>query len=626
MDLVLSSHARMRKKDFWRQLFSEAKTDERAVEHLAKLYGSAKYYKPLLSNDKDSDESGNVLQIGSGVENLHTCLIKDHLGGSKLTLAASPAFFKKLGETGHPLPTDGSVKQRVVERDENYWAKLTPAEGGEKYRLIVDNGAMEELLVGISDKKQLSETAAAYLNATLSALKPSGQFFIITMAVESTISEFMRHFCYRTEYSYSCYPMNLDRANDCYGPVLLVVNLSSSDARKDGENGTDASSKVGSSLSQESGEEAASPGAIAAGAPGPVSGAPQRAMVYYDMRATKVNNALGSTESILQIPKIVRHARMTSFWTSNIADYNEGQLWHFEIQSGAGDNRETCYYLSVYDRVLPTGPEREKILKGLKGTITILAPLADQHHWLYKTERGHQRLAERAACRRVICLFQPDFGILTGDAMNPVKALNKIKEDVGRRLIDLSVDKTQAVLLMTQQESYNDERKEVYRTESQHAGRIFVFDTVVDTDDDEFNDTPPDSSGAEDDATKASGPSEFTRRVVMFECNPRQAQTEVWYKTDNGKTNFQYYHVCHAYQLIILGAMLATPRTTEVSKPINAMLIGLGGGMIAMLCRDLFGKRLNLDAVDIDPTIVDIAEKVSFAAPTYSQDLTFNAF
>lgn len=79
--------------------------------------------------------------------------------------------------------------------------------------------------------------------------------------------------------------------------------------------------------------------------------------------------------------------------------YKPGQLAHFVIMGPAAEDpltREICYNLSIYDRVYPdfeTVQKRTKFMNSLKPTIAILVPVADQHHWLYKTPHGHQRVS-----------------------------------------------------------------------------------------------------------------------------------------------------------------------------------------------------------------------------------------
>lgn len=82
---------------------------------------------------------------------------------------------------------------------------------------------------------------------------------------------------------------------------------------------------------------------------------------------------------------------------------------------------------------------------------------------------------------------------------------------------------------MTQQEKFEDEREEVYRDESEFAGKIFVFDAVVDADDEEFKDSPDEAVVTVTVVPKPAEPSKYTRRAMIFECNPRMAQTETWY-------------------------------------------------------------------------------------------------
>eukprot|EP01053_Blabericola_migrator_P005155 Blabericola_migrator_1__5154@NODE_265_length_10621_cov_160_318363_g221_i0_p1_GENE_NODE_265_length_10621_cov_160_318363_g221_i0NODE_265_length_10621_cov_160_318363_g221_i0_p1_ORF_typecomplete_len732_score102_91Spermine_synth/PF01564_17/1_7e17Methyltransf_3/PF01596_17/4_3e05PCMT/PF01135_19/5_4e02PCMT/PF01135_19/0_017Methyltransf_31/PF13847_6/1e03Methyltransf_31/PF13847_6/0_58_NODE_265_length_10621_cov_160_318363_g221_i059218116 len=320
-------------------------------------------------------------------------------------------------------------------------------------------------------------------------------------------------------------------------------------------------------------------------------------------------NTKPTSSNVYQIFKVCKELRCRSFFEQNVLDYHPGNLKFFELIT-TGQN--ACqYYMSMYDRTLPnfsTAKAKHEMLKNLKSTIAVLVPLADQHCWLYKTSHGHQRLAEKAGSRRILCVFLPDFGQIHPEA-DPSKTVARIKEDIGRHLLELAVDKSQPVLLMTQQENYTDDRQTVFMGSSDHAGKIRVFDAVVDQEDEELKETVEDEPV---DAPKPAQASKYMRRTMIFECNPRMAQSEVWFLASKRKglevSEFDYSHICHAYHLMMLSSISWLPSFYS-TEPLSGALLGLGGGVFASVLRVLLGGRLKLACVELDPVIADIAEQ-----------------
>lgn len=311
----------------------------------------------------------------------------------------------------------------------------------------------------------------------------------------------------------------------------------------------------------------------------------RRPSIHWDFKNAVCGDitSKGFTESVYQLPKRVKETRNLIFWSRELQDFQPGHLNYFDLCDQ--DTKEVRYSMSCYDRAFPSSEnpaQRLKMVRGLKPTIAILVPIADQHHWLYRSKQGHQRLAERAGARRIICCFLPDFGVLSGSNIHPVETVEKIKKEIGPHLIELCVDRSQPVLLMTQQEKFEDERKEVYRAKSDFAGQILVFDAVVDQEDDELKNFPEEVTPQTDlqipggQVTSVARPSKYHRRAMLFECNPRMAQTEVWLCKTRDEVVFEYHHVCHAYQLLLLRSLGLLPELRETNARLQGVILGLG--------------------------------------------------
>eukprot|EP01055_Gregarina_sp_Pseudo9_P004910 Gregarina_sp_Pseudo_9__4909@NODE_513_length_2665_cov_20_158035_g484_i0_p1_GENE_NODE_513_length_2665_cov_20_158035_g484_i0NODE_513_length_2665_cov_20_158035_g484_i0_p1_ORF_typecomplete_len755_score90_73Spermine_synth/PF01564_17/3_2e03Spermine_synth/PF01564_17/2e15PCMT/PF01135_19/2_1e03PCMT/PF01135_19/0_012Methyltransf_3/PF01596_17/0_017MTS/PF05175_14/0_016DUF3767/PF12597_8/0_11_NODE_513_length_2665_cov_20_158035_g484_i01522416 len=450
-------------------------------------------------------------------------------------------------------------------------AEITPlVPEGTKFEVIIDRGFFDRLVFAFDDTTQSGVKAAEYLNQLAAQAVDNGKIIIVSLCQDSVLRAIAKYLL-ECKYQFKLYPMMLQESTSqdgFYRPMIMVITKLLRD------------------------EGAAVP---------PMD-------VDYKLFSAQMKP---TTSNIYQIFKICKDLRRQAFFEANVTDYHPGNLKFFELVGTTTTSTSCQYYMSLYDRVLPkfnTAKQRHDFLKGLKSTIAVLVPLADQHCWLYKTEHGHQRLAERAGSRRILCVFLPDFGQLHPSS-DPQAKVERIKEDIGRHLLELAVDKTQPVLLMTQQEHFTDDRIFVHNSSSDHAGKISIFDAIVDEEDEELRES------YDDDAPQSSNPpkpSKYMRRTMIFECNPRMAQSEVWYvakKNEQSVSDFEFHHVCHAYHLMMLSGLTALPNFANTECKLRGLLLGLGGGVLANLLKSLFGNRLNLSCVELDSVVANLAQE-----------------
>eukprot|EP01054_Gregarina_sp_Poly1_P000472 Gregarina_sp_Poly_1__471@NODE_1112_length_5051_cov_170_608146_g771_i0_p1_GENE_NODE_1112_length_5051_cov_170_608146_g771_i0NODE_1112_length_5051_cov_170_608146_g771_i0_p1_ORF_typecomplete_len757_score93_63Spermine_synth/PF01564_17/1_3e21Methyltransf_31/PF13847_6/56Methyltransf_31/PF13847_6/0_0039Methyltransf_3/PF01596_17/3_4e03Methyltransf_3/PF01596_17/0_00046PCMT/PF01135_19/3_5e02PCMT/PF01135_19/3_3e03PCMT/PF01135_19/0_0077Methyltransf_24/PF13578_6/6_7e02Methyltransf_24/PF13578_6/1_8e04Methyltra len=467
-----------------------------------------------------------------------------------------------------------------VKRQNIVWKSIQPASltsvtavlpKEAKFDLVFDRGYLDRLVFGGADPE--STEAAKYLNLLIEHVVDCGKILMVTLCQDAVLRVLVK-FLLEHKYIVKMYPMSVreNAINDgFYSPMMFAITKLERDS-----------------------DDTVLP-------------------LDIDFRLFNLN--LKSTcSNIYQIFKLCKDLRRQAFFEANVADYHPGNLHFFELVTTGSTGYKCKYYMSLYDRQLPkfaTIKQKHDFIKTLKSTIAVLVPLADQHCWLYKTEHGHQRLAERAGSRRILCIFLPDFGQLSPTS-NPKDTVERIKEDIGRHLLELAVDKTQPVHLMTQQENFTDDRHTVFTGNSEYAGQIRVFDATVDEEDEELKESYDDNEVRPSKPPKAS---KYVRRTMIFECNPRMAQSEVWYvsspskKSEDSLVDFEFHHVCHAYHLMLLSSLSIIPSFTCADKPLTGLVLGLGGGILASLLRSLFLSRLRLTCVELDPVVGELAQK-----------------
>ncbi|EZG43934.1 putative methyltransferase [Gregarina niphandrodes] len=302
--------------------------------------------------------------------------------------------------------------------------------------------------------------------------------------------------------------------------------------------------------------------------------------------------------SILRVPALLKEWRRLYYLQNVVPSHHAGSLRLFDIvESSTG---ETYYSLSMYDRVLDkTSPKK----KNLKACVAVMVPLADEHHWLYRTPSGHQRLAEKAGTLRVLCVFLPNFKPLMKSSDEvPAQVVERIRKDIGSHLLSLNPNPATPVLLMTQQERFEDERKSIAISSTADGDELMVYDVVVDQQDEEFKENPDNDSNE----VIPPSPSEYTRRTMIFSSNPRCAQTELWFKGPSDNPEFRYTHVCHSYQIPILRVVCDY---IERQGPSTGAILGIGGGLMPSLFNKVFGRKVHLDCVDIEAEVVNMAKK-----------------
>lgn len=459
----------------------------------------------------------------------------------------------------------GNIVWKVIDNSKPKLGEIIPQDV--KYEVAIDRGFLD-CLVFIGE--DTDATSLDYLNKLMNSVVDNGKLFITSLCHDAVL-RIMAKYLIENKYQVKLYPMQTQdkSSNDgFYFPMILVITKCPRDQNE------------------------------------PV---PSMDIDYRLFNAT----LKPVSSNIYQIFKVCKDLRRQAFFEANVFDYHPGNLKFFELVS-TGSSTNTCqYYMSLYDRVLPkftTAKQRHDYLQNMKSTIAVLVPLADQHCWLYKTEHGHQRLAEKAGSRRILCVFLPDFGQMHPDS-DPQAKVERIKEDIGRHLLELAVDKTQPVLLMTQQENFTDDRIFVHNGTSKYAGRISIFDAVVDEEDEELKES---YDVDEPQTTNPPKASKYVRRTMIFECNPRMAQSEVWYiakKSEQGSPDFEFNHVCHAYHLMMISALTLLPTFASSDQQLRGLLLGLGGGVLANLLKSLFGSRLRLTCVELDEAVADLAQK-----------------
>lgn len=548
LEVVPSRQEEFRNKERWRDMYLN-----HTQEDIQSWYGRASDYKGLLEYfDKGTDKENTA----SGQK---SCVI---VGDTIPDLAHSISSGLIYQYVEDKTKSTGLSDQiRFNDLTELYeW-------DGEQMKdphMIIDNGYVDRVCHS-SDSPTSQVTK--YFQHISTHFGQNTSFIIISLGHDIVIAEIIRYYRDK-EYSLTCYPLDIAQDYDCCMPFITVITK-----------------KAHPHIEGQGNQKMLG-----------ISGS------YYSLQS-KLPDYL----SIYQFFRFTREARRIAFYERKVSEYHEGKLIFMSVLSSSqgASNRTVHYGLTLYDRVFPTMEtnKRRAMLRLVKPTVAILVSLADQHHWLYKTIHGHQKLAEKADARRIILVFLREFDPFKDNT----RIIQKFKEDLAQHLMNLSVDKEHPVLLMTQQQTFSDDRVEVHKEQTQFSGEIFVFDGVVDTDDEEWTQSPSQSVNAN------AKPSKYRRRTMVFRCNPRMAQTEIWYqKKDNGKKIYvQPFHISHAYHIFILAGIFSSSLFTsyQIPQKLHGAVLGLGGGMLSTLLFELFEGNLSLDNVEIDPVVAKVTKE-----------------
>ncbi|XP_071450712.1 eEF1A lysine and N-terminal methyltransferase homolog [Hetaerina americana] len=221
-----------------------------------------------------------------------------------------------------------------------------------------------------------------------------------------------------------------------------------------------------------------------------------------------------------------------------------------------------------------------------------LVPQGRETDWLFGSVEGRQQLAKSAGVSRlaVVSLHRGQ------EYPGGLETIRKEISPCVRRLAPQALRESKIPILSVAPDDAGavGQRQVIYKGKSAITGD-FVVEEV------------------ETSRESVNGP-KFVRRLIFMQ-NPRVVQSEAWLKTvksrkGNPKKVVDNEHLScdHHYYMLIGVSSVLSEASLVPSKANKVAVVGLGGGGLCMYMQQHF-KKASITAVEIDPTIVDVATK-----------------
>ncbi|KAL9689097.1 hypothetical protein QQ045_033528 [Rhodiola kirilowii] len=252
-----------------------------------------------------------------------------------------------------------------------------------------------------------------------------------------------------------------------------------------------------------------------------------------------------------------------------------------------------------------------------------LVPKMRAHEWLFSSEEGQWKVVESSKAARLILVLL--------DSSHLHSSMDEIQDDLSplvKQLAPQSNDKGAKIPYMTAGDGTKD-RKVLHQVTSSLTGPIVIEDVTYDDDDADAS-SPFPSNGltfrlltfqrtinlvqSEALLTKQPLSTETTateRKRISSSKSKKRGSSR---RKDEPSNNLKVYHgyLASAYHIgIISGLTLISSHLEIVSsteKKVKAVVVGLGAGLLPMFLRGCM-PFLHIKAVELDPTIFDIAKK-----------------
>ncbi|KAL8447751.1 hypothetical protein Emag_004212 [Eimeria magna] len=263
-------------------------------------------------------------------------------------------------------------------------------------------------------------------------------------------------------------------------------------------------------------------------------------------------------------------------------------------------------------------------------TAALLVPPGQELTWTFASPEGNQQVADQLeAARLLVVTFPIGFGSEETQDFPPLqwrKTIEEAQKTLGPLLKEFALPNNDLIPILTLGEQA-PVREVLWQQGSPLAGRILVRD-VRDT-----SANAEASAAAADGGTGGPGVAKAKKktqkailarkekdkdyqrllRQLIFSCNSNTTQSEI----KVGLHASMQYRFRQMLRMQSVGNKPFAFSSKVVGAPwgatsgIDAVLLGLGGGVLGSLLHHLFGHvGLSLTCVELDPIVIDIAKKV----------------
>lgn len=257
------------------------------------------------------------------------------------------------------------------------------------------------------------------------------------------------------------------------------------------------------------------------------------------------------------------------FWNNKyIGDFMPGEIKEYQLNIKESKN---SLFITVYDTMCKE--------KKRKLTVGLLVPLGEEQDWLYSTRKGFEEICSQAKCKRLIVISR-----FYSDSEEALKVSEQeILDEISNNISPLALKGSNRFPILTVGGDKNLDKKCIYSCDSKYSKEILVYDIQ--------------ESGIE-------------KRQMIFRSSPRLIQSEVVIRRNDSKTiEIDYLSGLSNYYVGVILVSSLILDTKNQDKTRNALILGLGGGILASILRKFYSKpKLHISAVEIDENVMNVAK------------------
>ncbi|OII73178.1 SAM dependent methyltransferase [Cryptosporidium ubiquitum] len=257
------------------------------------------------------------------------------------------------------------------------------------------------------------------------------------------------------------------------------------------------------------------------------------------------------------------------YWNNKyIGDFMPGEIKEYQLNIKESRN---SFFITVYDTI---SKKKNKQL-----TVGLLVPIGEEQDWLYSTRKGFEEICNQAKCKRLIVISR-----LYSDSEKALKVSKEdILDEISKNISPLALKGSGRFPILTVGGDRNLNKKCIYSCDSKFCKQILVYDI--------------EESGIE-------------KRQMIFKSSPRLIQSEVVIQRKSPeRLEFDYLSGLSNYYVgvVLVSSLILDTKNQDKKK--NALILGLGGGILASILRKFYSKSiLNISAIEIDQKVMNIAK------------------
>ncbi|KAK9172110.1 Methyltransferase domain protein [Cryptosporidium meleagridis] len=257
------------------------------------------------------------------------------------------------------------------------------------------------------------------------------------------------------------------------------------------------------------------------------------------------------------------------FWNNKyIGDFVPGEIKEYQLNIKESKN---SLFITVYDTM---SKEKKRKL-----TVGLLVPLGEEQDWLYSTRKGFEEICSQAKCKRLIVISR-----FYSDSEEALKVSEQeILNEISNHISPLALKGSNRFPILTVGGDRNLDKKCIYSCDSKYSKEILVYDIQ--------------ESGIE-------------KRQMIFRSSPRLIQSEVVIRRKDSKTiEIDYLSGLSNYYIGVILISNLILETKNQDRARNALILGLGGGILASILRKFYSKsKLHISVVEIDESVINVAK------------------